>query len=896
MDTTTLRRPLPGHPEVDFVSLPAAQEAGAGPLSKLPYSSRILAEHILRTESPAEAREQLRHLVAAATDITTLPGTVALRPQRVLLQDASGIPVLADLVVLRETVAAAGGDPALVAPRIGMDLVVDHALEVDEYGHAGAAARNLRLERERHADRYQFLDQVAERIPRLRVVPPGLGICHQLNLEVLAQVVCLGEPANGRRLAGFDSVLGTDSHTTMINALGVAGWGVGGIEATAAVLGQPVTFPAPQVVGVRLSGRLGEGALATDIALRLAEMLRAIGVVGRVVEFTGPAVGTLTVGDRATIANMAPEYGATMAFFPSDRATLAYLRATGRPEQHVALAEAFLTAQGMLATPGAPEPRFATTVDLDLSSVGRSMAGPARPHQRLRLDQVPAGTGSPRTDAARARTRLRDGDIVIAAITSCTNTSNPRAMAAAGLLARNAVARGMAVPPWVKTSLAPGSHSASRMLAGTGLQEALDRLGFHVVGHGCATCMGNSGPLSGDTEEEIVARDVAVAAVLSGNRNFPGRVHPRVPAAYLASPPLVVAAALAGSVLVDLERDPLGFDAAGRPVHLHELWPSAQEIDSLVESPVARAALGAAARLLPVAPHVPTDSPHFTESLHSADSTGERGRLWGDVSGSIRRPPFADLAAAGFGQVGTVHGDLLGARQLLLLGDGVTTDDISPVSRIAPDSAAGRWLLERNVAPDQLGSFSSRRLNHDVMLRGGFANHRLNNRLTPGHPGGLTRVFPEGNIVPVHEAAARYRRRGEPVVVVAGASYGAGSARDWAAKVTRLLGVRAVLAAGFERIHRTNLVALGVLPLQIDPQTVTSLSGSETLDLIGMDAGSVPGGTVTVRIHRGNGVVDEVIARARIDTPTEAGWLRSGGLIPGLVAEAADRPAKDSRP
>ncbi|MGW1023910.1 aconitate hydratase AcnA [Streptomyces sp. NPDC002577] len=876
-DIAALRRPLPGHPDVDHVSLPAAEEAGAGPLSTLPYSSRVLVEHILRTESAADAREQVRSVAAAATGTAAAPGTVALRPRRVLLQDASGIPVLADLVVLQETVAGAGGDPAGVAPRIRMDLVVDHALEVDHYGHDDAAARNLQLERERHADRYRFLDWAAGRLPGLRVVPPGLGICHQLNLEVLADLVSLGEPDGGRRLAGFDSVLGTDSHTTMINSLGVVGWGVGGIEATAAVLGQPVAFPAPEVVGVRLSGRLPEGALATDIALRLTEELRRVGVVGSIVEFTGQGVETLAVGDRATIANMAPEYGATMAFFPPDAATLAYLRATGRSAQHVEMAEAFLTAQGMLATPGSPEPRFARTLDLDLGSVGRSMAGPARPQQRLPLAEVPSSAPVPvRNRAQEGERRLRDGDIVIAAITSCTNTSNPRAMAAAGLLARNAVARGLTVPPWVKTSLTPGSHSASRMLADSGLQKSLDQLGFQVAGHGCATCMGNSGPLAAGVEEQVAAGDLAVAAVLSGNRNFPGRIHPRVSASYLASPPLVVAAALAGSVQVDLENEPLGVDSAGRPVHLRELWPPAQEIDGLVDGPATGAALSAAAQLLP-APQ------------SRAGSADDSGYAWDGVSGAIRRPPFADLAAAGFGQVGTVRGDLVGARQLLLLGDGVTTDDISPVSRIDPESTAGRWLIEQGVAPDRLGSFSSRRLNHDVMLRGGFANHRLQNRLTPGRPGGLTRVFPEGDVVPVHEAAARYRDRCEPVVVVAGASYGAGSARDWAAKVTRLLGVRAVLASGFERIHRTNLVALGVLPLQIDAEAVATLDGSETLDLFGMDAGAVPGGTVRVRIRRGGTVVGEVAARARVDTATEVAWLRSGGLIPGLVAAGAAR-------
>ncbi|TQM11295.1 aconitate hydratase AcnA [Pseudonocardia kunmingensis] len=857
---TASRRPLPGHPGVDLVSLPAAEAAaGLGPLGTLPYSTRIFAEHALRGGS--EAGPLLRALVDGATGAGA--GTMTFRPRRILLQDASGIPVLADLLTLQDAARERGGDPAAVTPRLRMDLVVDHALEVDRAGTSDAATHNLARELERHSDRYRFLEFAAERFPGLRVVPPGIGICHQLNLEVFAELVHLDDPVDGRRLAGFDSVLGTDSHTTMVNALSVVGWGVGGIEATAAALGQPVVQRIPEVVGVRLTGALPRGVLATDLALRLTAELRAIGVVGSVVEFCGPGVGTLTVPDRATVANMAPEYGATMAFFPPDRATLAYLRVTGRPDAHVAMVEAYLTAQGMLAGPGVPEPRFARTLDLDLATVSRTMAGPSRPAQRLEMAAVPASASRSRGEV---RGGLRDGDVVIAAITSCTNTANPRSMVAAGLLARNAVARGLRPPAWVKTSLTPGSRATSRMLAGTGLQASLDRLGFQVAGHGCATCMGNSGPLVPEVEAQLGADGPATVAVLSGNRNFPGRIHPRVAGSYLASPPLVVAAALAGSVLVDLDHEPVGRDPEGRPVHLHELWPSDEEIAALADGAAATAALREGLSLVPAA-------------IGGRGPTGGAGYAWEAESGVIRRPPFADL------DLGTARGgdDLLAARQLLLLPDGVTTDDISPIARIEPASAAGRWLAERGVPPEMFGSFSSRRLNHDVMLLGGFANPRLHNRIAPGPGGGVTRLFPEGDIVEIHEAAERYRERGEPVVVVAGDSYGVGSARDWAAKVTRLLGVRAVLAVGFERIHRINLVALGVLPLQVDAGFVAGLDGSETLDLLGIAEGGVPGGTVEVRVRRGERV-ERVWARSRVDTVQEAEWLQAGGLLPGLVA------------
>jgi aconitate hydratase len=723
-----------------------------------------------------------------------------------------------------------------------MDLVVDHALEVDHAGSADAAERNLRRERERHRDRLEFLEWAAGRLPGLRVVPPGVGICHQLNLEVLARVVHLAEPG----LAAFDSVLGTDSHTTMINGLSVVGWGVGGIEATAAAMRHPVAIPVPEVVGVRLVGALPAGVLATDVALRLTADLRGIGVLGAVVEFCGPALAALPVPDRATIANMAPEYGATMAYFPPDEATLAYLALTGRPEDQVALARDYLRVQGLL-TADVPEPEFGRVIELDLGTVGRSMAGPSRPAERRDLGEVAARA---RETPAQRASAVRDGDVVIAAITSCTNTSNPRAMVAAGLLARNARRRGLTSATWVKTSLTPGSRSATALLADTGLQASLDELGFQVAGHGCATCMGNSGPLPAEIERDVAA-GVQVAAVLSGNRNFPGRVHPSITASYLASPPLVVAAAIAGSVRVDLATEPLGHDDAGAPVHLVDVWPSDAEIEELVA--------GAAWR-------VPAALPVVTP-----DHRAVADFAWQGESGMIRRPPFADLASEPIG-------DVRGARPLLLLGDGVTTDDISPVGRITPDSAAGRWLRERAVT--ELGSFAGRRLNHDVMVRGGFANPRLVNRLAPDAPGGWTTVYPEREVVPVHKAAARYAAARTPVVVVAGDSYGAGSARDWAAKVTRLLGVRAVLAVGFERIHRTNLVAMGVLPVRVGADLVALLTGEEILDVLVEQDG------VTVIVHRDGEVVGRAAAVADVRTAAEAEWLRAGGLLPHLVASA----------
>ncbi|MGX4691437.1 aconitate hydratase AcnA [Streptomyces sp. JNUCC 63] len=866
--------PVEGAPGVplQYYSLADAEANGAGPISDLPWSLRTLVEGVLRHQGhPQVLREHVRAITRRDES-----AAVPFFPGRVLLQDASGIPVLADLITLLERAAADGLDSSALEPVLPLDLVVDHALEVDEYASGTAAPRNIDLEYARHHDRYRFLRWAQERLPGLRVVPPGVGICHQLNLEVLAPVVTT-EESNGTRIAALDSLVGTDSHTTMINALGVTGWGVGGIEATAAALGQAIMIRVPHVVGVELTGRLAPGVFASDLALTLAERLRELNVVGSIVEFHGPGLASLSVPDRATVANMAPEYGATMAWFPADRRTLTYLATTGRPPEQVHLVEQYLKAQGLLYGSAGPVPRFDTEVTVELDSISTTLAGPARPHEALSPDEVPASRGA---------ARPQDGDVAIAAITSCTNTSNPRSLIAAGLLARNAVEAGLRPPAWTKTSLTPGSRAAADLLASAGLQKYLDDLGFHVAGFGCGTCMGNSGPLSPALDATARAKDTALAAVISGNRNFTGRIHPEVAHAYLASPAMVVAYALAGNVRTNLEAEPLGHAADGSPVVLADLWPDEREIDDLLSAHEA-ASLGRGARQS-------LTTPRWLALDHPRDDTYP----WDGEAGSIRRPPFtdADLTRP------AVDGELLGARPLLVLGDAVTTDHISPVARILPDSAAGRWLVERGVDERALGTFSSRRLNHDVMVRGGFANPRLSNHLAPDKEGGWTRTAPDQVPVPIHVAAEYHRRRGTPLVVVAGDMYGAGSARDWAAKVTRLLGVRAVLARSFERIHRTNLVALGVLPIQWEGPSPDLFDGTEEIDLLGIDdlASST---NATVRVRRDDHVLWTGAAKCRIDTPLELDWLRAGGLFGHLLSARADdqglsRPAEcatDSR-
>ncbi|MFI9625842.1 aconitate hydratase AcnA [Streptomyces sp. NPDC052042] len=863
------RVPIPGFDRIDHVSLPAAEAAGAGPISRLPYSLRILVEHVLR--QTADSRDAAAS-VAAITRRGPDSDTVPFLPRRILMQDASGLPVLADLLALQAAVRERGGNPQRVRPRLPMDLVVDHAVEVDHWGTPRAAEQNLALEMERHKDRYRFLRWAQTRLTGLRIIPPGAGICHQLNLEKLAEVVSVTSDDHGRPLAGFDSVLGTDSHTTMINALSVFGWGVGGIEATGAALGEPNALKVPDVIGLRLTGSLQPGVLATDLALSLTAMLREHGVVQKIVEFCGPGLHRLSVPDRATISNMAPEYGATMAFFPADEATLAYLRATGRADEHVALVRAYLEAQGMLRSSHTPEPDFNDVIEFDLSTVRATVAGPHRPNQKLTLSQVPsyftALTGQ------RDGRALANGDVVIASITSCTNTSNPRALVAAGLLARNAIRKGLSAAPLVKTSFAPGSRSAGELLTATGLQRSLDQLGFHVVGHGCTTCMGNSGPLDPAVEQAVREQELEVAAVISGNRNFEGRIHPSVKLGYLASPPLVVAFALAGTVAVNLETAAIGQDPDGQDVHLSDLWPSDAEIDEVI-------ATGSANRS---GHRLPGEPRHIELSLwDSIDHPTSEDYDWDSEEGFIRKPPFFDDSLAR----PLVTGDIRGARPLLVLGDAVTTDHISPVSRITAGSAAGNWLGERGVPAHRFASFSARRLNHDVMVRGAFANPRLHNLLLDTE-GGRTRLFPEGTVLPVSAAAALYAERREPAVVVAGYGYGAGSARDWAAKATRLLGVHAVIARSFERIHRTNLAAMGILPLQLPPDAVLDISGEETFDLIGAENALQPGGRANLRVFKDGRLLIEVTLLSSVMTQDETVWLSHGGLLPKILAEAAD--------
>ncbi|WP_425376136.1 aconitate hydratase AcnA [Rhodoplanes roseus] len=838
-----------------FVSLPRAEEAGIARLGDLPVSLRILTEDALRHGEI----EAVAAIAARRRDVA-----VRLRPGRILMQDSSGIPVLADLAALREE-APAG---AVVEPLIPVDLVVDHSVEVDRHGSPDANDVNLAIEFERNAERYRFLRWAERAFSALRVVPPGRGICHQMNLEVLAQVVTVRDG-----IARPDTMLGTDSHSTMVNALAVLGWGVGGIEALSAMLGRAVTMRVPAVVGVRLLNRMPAGATATDLALALTALLRRHGVVEKVVEFFGPGLAALRLPDRATVANMAPEYGATMGFFPVDDETLAYLRLTGRDAAHVGLVESYARAQGLWHA--AEGRRFDETLEFDLASVEPSVAGPSRPAQRLGLAAVPASL--PVTDRFRPVTGpIRDGDVAIAAITSCTNTANTDAMLRAGLLARAARARGLTAKPWVKASLSPGSRVVTDYLAEAGLLDDLAALGFALVGHGCMTCMGNSGPLAPEIETAIRTDKLDVAAVLSGNRNFEGRIHPLIRAAYLASPPLVVAYALAGDMRRDFSRDPVGVGSDGRPVMLADLWPDDATVAAAaaVVTPQGYAARAATA----------FDGPPAWTAIAAPE--GERF-AWEPGSQFMRPPPFA----AGRLAVPALTGDIRGARMLALLGDDVTTDHISPVSRIPPESEAAAWLIAHGETASGLQSYSARRVNHEVMARGAFANLRLRNRLVPEREGGFTRLTAGGEITTIHAAAQQYRDAGTPMVVVAGRNYGAGSARDWAAKGTRILGVSAVLAESFERIHRANLVALGVLPLQFaDGQGLAALGlhGFETVDILGL-AMLRPGATATARFRRADGSVVEVPVLCRIDTDEEAADLAGGGVLPAVSRDLAGR-------
>ncbi len=868
------------------------EDAGLVRLAALPYSLRVLLESLVRhCDGVAVTPEDVKHLAgwnAAAPERVEIP----FLPARVILQDFTGVPAVVDLAAMRSAMVRLGGDPRKVNPLIPVDLVIDHSVQVDRFGSADALTENVRLEFLRNRERYELLRWAQKAFQNFRVVPPSVGIIHQVNLEYLAKGVFLRQAEEGW-VALPDSLVGTDSHTTMINGLGVVGWGVGGIEAEAVMLGQPLSMLLPEVIGVELSGRLPPGATATDLVLRVTELLRKEGVVGKFVEFFGPGVEGMPVADRATLANMAPEYGATMGFFPIDRQTLEYLRLSGRSEAEAALVERYAKEQLLFRSEQSPVPKYTKVLSLDLGTIEPCLAGPKRPQDRVPLGAVKVsfrqalvaptsqrGYALPQSESSRsvpiptpgqtagAGGVLGHGAVVIAAITSCTNTSNPAVMVAAGLLARKAVQRGLRVPPHVKTSLAPGSRVVTDYLARAGLDQPLEMLGFHTVGYGCTTCIGNSGPLPAPVAQAIQDGGLVVAAVLSGNRNFEGRVHPLVKANYLASPPLVVAYALAGTVDRDLTTEPLGTGAGGQPVFLRDIWPTPDEIEDVIRHTLdpqlfrQRYAAGL------------EDNPAWN-SLPVPE-----GELfaWNPQSTYIQEPPFLqDVQPAPPGIV-----PVSGARVLLALGDSVTTDHISPAGSIPADSPAGQYLIAQGVPPAEFNSYGARRGNDRVMTRGTFANLRLRNLLVPGTEGGVTCHFPSGQVMSVYEAAMRYRSEGVPLVVLAGSEYGSGSSRDWAAKGTYLLGVRAVLAASFERIHRSNLVGMGVLPLEFPPgQTWQSLglSGHETLDFPDLVERLAPGAWLTVRATEPGGRVTEFAARARIDTPLEMEYYRNGGIL-----------------
>jgi aconitate hydratase len=851
----------------------------------LPYSLRVLVENVLRREDGVDVTADDIRAISDRSRAAQEAGTRELQfmPARVLMQDLTGVPAIADLAAIRDAVARLGGNPAAVEPGIPVDLVIDHSIIADFAGTSDALAKNAELEFARNRERYTFLRWAQQAFKTLRVFPPDRGICHQINLEYLSQVVF----RDGNGLAYPDTLVGTDSHTPMVNGLGVLGWGVGGIEAEAAMLGQAISMLLPRTVGIKLIGALSPGVTATDLVLTVAEKLRAHGVVGKLVEFYGEGVGRVPVENRATIGNMSPEYGSTATLFPVDDETLRYLRATGRPDDLVALVETYAKEQGLWHDPTAV-PQYDETLDLDLATVEPSLAGPARPQDRVSLAGAKAGFATAlagvrrdegttlqlqKADVQLADGRsfeLVDGAVVIAAITSCTNTSNPSVMIAAGLLARNAVARGLTSAPWVKTSLAPGSLVVTDYYTKSGLLEPLSALGFDVVGYGCTTCIGNSGPLAPEISAAIAEHDLSVTSVLSGNRNFEGRIHPDVRMNYLASPPLVVAYALAGTMDIDLGNDPIGHDADGKAVYLADLWPTDAEVTEVVASVLDRDMFEAQYGSI-------FDGDERWRALPAP--TGDRYE-WDDTSTYIRRPPFLDAATGADVPVRPIEG----ARVLALLGDSVTTDHISPAGNIRASTPAGQWLIEQGVDPVDFNSYGARRGNHEVMVRGTFANVRLRNQLAPGTEGGFTLHQPDGAPTTIYDGAMQYAAEGTPLLVVAGKEYGSGSSRDWAAKGSLLLGVRAVLAESYERIHRSNLVGMGVLPLEFVPgESATSLglTGHETYRVLGLEAIEADGPLpfdVTVEADG-----RAFTMRARIDTPFERQVFRAGGILPSTL-------------
>ncbi len=850
------------------------EKAKMGNVSRLPFSLKVMLEALLRNCDGHVITGEDVAALAAWNPASVSPREVPFKPARVLLQDFTGVPTVVDLAAMRSAVERVGSDPQKINPLVPVDLVIDHSVQVDYFASRLALQRNAEVEFERNRERYEFLRWGQKAFENFRVVPPATGIVHQVNLELLAKVVFLRQEG-GELVAVPDTLVGTDSHTTMINGLGVVGWGVGGIEAEACMLGQPLYIVTPAVIGVKLTGHLREGVTATDLVLTVTQMLRQKGVVDKFVEFYGEGLSQLALPDRATIANMAPEYGATIGFFPVDDETLRYLRRTGRTEGEVRLVERYAKEQGLFRTQETPDPVFTDTLSLRLEDVEPSVAGPKRPQDRIRLwDVKQAFRRGYELSPEAQKSGLRHGSVVIAAITSCTNTSNPSVMIGAGLLAKRAVERGLKVPSHVKTSLAPGSKVVTEYLQKSGLMPYLEELGFHLVGYGCTTCIGNSGPLPEPIAKEITEKNLVAAAVLSGNRNFEGRIHPLVRANFLASPPLVVAYALAGTVDIDLANEPLGTDKAGKPVYLKEIWPSQQEIAKTI------------ARSIDPEMFQKAYANVFDGNPHWNAMESPKGELyrWDPTSTYIQEPPyFRDFSLAP-----KPLPDVRGARVLVMLGDSVTTDHISPAGDIPVESPAGKYLIERGIEKKDFNSYGSRRGNHEVMMRGTFANVRLKNLLVPGVEGGVTVHFPSGERMSIYDAAMRYQSEGVPLIVLAGKEYGTGSSRDWAAKGPALLGVKAVIAESFERIHRSNLVGMGVLPLQYaDSQNAEKLglTGQELFDIEGISKIERPRQELTVRAKKPDGSVTEFKVIARLDIPIEIEYYKNGGILQTVLRE-----------
>jgi aconitate hydratase len=887
IDSLQTRKDLKvGSKTYQYYSLPAAEAAGLTGVSRLPVSMKVLLENLLRNEDGDSVKKADLEAVAAWLDNKgKVEHEISFRPARVLMQDFTGVPAVVDLAAMRDAMKNLGADPEKINPLNPVDLVIDHSVMVDAFGTPKAFEENVAKEYERNLERYNFLRWGSSAFNNFRVVPPGTGICHQVNLEYLAQTVWTGGD-----VAYPDTVVGTDSHTTMVNGLSVLGWGVGGIEAEAAMLGQPIPMLIPEVIGFKLEGALPEGATATDLVLTVTQMLRKKGVVGKFVEFYGPALQHLTIEDQATIANMAPEYGATCGFFPVSKATIDYLTKTGRDPERVALVEAYAKEQGLWVEPDSPQSVFTDTLELDISTVLPSLAGPKRPQDRVLLSEAASkfeealtGDFGKQADAARASVSgekfdLGNGDVVIAAITSCTNTSNPSVLIAAGLVARKANALGLKPKPWVKTSLAPGSQVVTEYLKASGLQKDLDAIGFNLVGYGCTTCIGNSGPLPEPISKAVQDNDLVAVSVLSGNRNFEGRVNPDVRANYLASPPLVVAYALAGSMRIDLSKEPIGQAKDGKDVFLKDVWPTSQEIADIQRESVTDKLF--ASRY--------ADVFKGDKNWQGIKVKGGQTYAWQGESTYVQNPPYFE----GMGMTPSGVTDINEARILAVFGDSITTDHISPAGSIKKTSPAGAYLIEHGVDPLDFNSYGARRGNHEVMMRGTFANIRIRNRITADVEGGVTKHFPSGEVMAIYDAAMKYQGEGRPLVVFAGKEYGTGSSRDWAAKGTKLLGVRAVIAESFERIHRSNLVGMGVLPLQFKEEgwQKLGLTGEEIVSIRGLENLS-PRTTLTVELYR---PTDGRIARfpvvCRIDTPTELEYFKNGGVLNYVLRNLARAP------